>query len=237
MEEKSVIFASEIKSILKFKNFKKTLNHQSLSEFFKFSYIKAPNTIFKGINKLEPGTFLMFSRELKVKKFRFWNPKDFLYSSEDFIRNENTVIDELHEILNTSVSERLTADVPVGVLLSGGIDSSLVTSLAKNNKSDIKTYSVGFKNKLFDESLYAQKISNHIQTNHKNFFLDTTNIDKIIEQLPEIYDEPFGDSSQIPTFLICNQIRKDVTVALSGDGGMKFLEGIQDICGLKIFPP
>ena len=170
VEEKGLIFASEIKSILKFKNFKKILNHQSLSEFFKFSYIKAPNTIFKGINKLEPGTYLMFSRELKVKKFRYWNPKNFLYSSKDFIRNENTVVEELHEILNISVSERLTADVPVGVLLSGGIDSSLVTSLAKNNKNDIKTYSVGFENKLFDESHYAKKISNHIKTNHKIFF-------------------------------------------------------------------
>ena len=109
VDDKNLIFASEIKSILKFKNFKKTLNHQSLSEFFKFSYIKAPNTIFKGINKLEPGTFLMFSRELKVKRFRYWYPKDFLYSSEDFIRNENTVIDELHEILNTSVSERINS--------------------------------------------------------------------------------------------------------------------------------
>ena len=234
-EEKGLIFASEIKSILKFKNFKKTLNHQSLSEFFKFSYIKAPNTIFKGINKLKPGTYLVFSRELKVKKNRYWNPMNFLYSSKDFTRTENTVVEELHEILNTSVSERLTADVPVGVLLSGGIDSSLVTSLAKNNKSDIKTYSVGFKNKLFDESLYAQKISNHIQTNHKSFFLETANVEKIIEQLPEIYDEPFGDSSQIPTFLICNQIRKDVTVALSGDGGDEIFGGYSRYLWAKDF--
>ena len=99
----------------------------------------------------------MFSRELKVKKFRYWNLRTFLYSSKDFVRNENTIVEELHEILNTSVSERLTADVPVGVLLSGGIDSSLVTSLAKNNKNDIKTYSVGFKNKLFDESHLCKK--------------------------------------------------------------------------------
>ena len=235
VEEKGLIFASEIKSILKFKNFKKILNHQSLSEFLKFSYIKAPNTIFKGINKLEPGTYLIFSKELKVKKFRYWNPKNFLYSSKDFIINENTVVEELHEILNTSVSERLTADVPVGVLLSGGIDSSLVTSLAKNNKNDIKTYSVGFENKLFDESHYAKKISNHIKTNHKSFLLKTANVDKIIEQLPEIYDEPFGDSSQIPTFLICNQVRKDVTVALSGDGGDEIFGGYSRYLWAKDF--
>ncbi len=235
VEEKGLIFASEIKSILKFKNFKKILNHQSLSEFLKFSYIKAPNTIFKGINKLEPGTYLIFSKELKVKKFRYWSPKNFLYSSKDFIINENTVVEELHEILNISVSERLTADVPVGVLLSGGIDSSLVTSLAKNNKNDIKTYSVGFENKLFDESHYAKKISNHIKTNHKSFLLETENVDKIIEQLPEIYDEPFGDSSQIPTFLICNQVRKDVTVALSGDGGDEIFGGYSRYLWAKDF--
>jgi len=93
LDEKSLVFASEIKSILKFKNFKKILNYQSLSEFLKFSYIKAPNTIFKGINKLEPGTYVMFSRELKSTKFRYWNPKDFLYSSKDFTRNKNTIID------------------------------------------------------------------------------------------------------------------------------------------------
>ena len=235
VDGKSLVFASEIKSILKFKNFKKILNHQSLSEFLKFSYIKAPNTIFKGINKLEPGTYLIFSKELKVKKFRYWSPKNFLYSSKDFIINENTVVEELHEILNTSVSERLTADVPVGVLLSGGIDSSLVTSLAKNNKNDIKTYSVGFENKLFDESHYAKKISNHIKTNHKSFLLETENVDKIIEQLPEIYDEPFGDSSQIPTFLICNQVRKDVTVALSGDGGDEIFGGYSRYLWAKDF--
>ena len=235
MDEKKLIFASEIKSILNFKKFKKTLNHQGLSEFLKFSYIKAPRTIFKEINKLEPGTFLMFSRELKVKRFRYWYPKTFLYSSTDSIRKENVIIEELHDILNTSVSERLTADVPVGVLLSGGIDSSLIASLAKTNKDDIKTYSVGFENKLFDESVYAKKISNHIKTNHTNFPLDTTNLDKIIEKLPEIYDEPFGDSSQIPTFLICNQIKKDVTVALSGDGGDEVFGGYSRYLWAKDF--
>tara|TARA_B100001564_G_scaffold359754_1_gene382794 strand:+ start:447 stop:2372 length:1926 start_codon:yes stop_codon:yes gene_type:complete len=235
MDEKNLIFASEIKSILKFKKFRKTLNHQSLSEFLKFSYIKAPNTIFKEINKLEPGTFLMFSSELKVKRFRYWYPKTFLYSSSDFVRKENIIIEELHDILNTSVSERLTADVPVGILLSGGIDSSLIASLAKTNKDDIKTYSVGFENKLFDESVYAKKISNHIKTNHTNFPLDTTNLDKIIEKLPEIYDEPFGDSSQIPTFLICNQIKKDVTVALSGDGGDEVFGGYSRYLWAKDF--
>ncbi len=235
VDDRTLIFASEIKSVLRFKNFKKILNHQSLSEFFKFSYIKAPNTIFKGLKKLEPGTYLIISRELKVKKINYWNPKNFLYSSADGIKNEKTIIEELHEILNTSVSERLNADVPIGVLLSGGIDSSLVTSLAKNNKNDIKTYSVGFKNKLFDESHYAKKISNHVNTNHTNFHLDTDNLDKIIEKLSEIYDEPFGDSSQIPTFLICNQIKKDVTVALSGDGGDEVFGGYSRYLWAKDF--
>ncbi len=235
VDDKSLIFASEIKSILRYKKFKKILNYQSLSEFFKFSYIKAPNTIFKGLNKLEAGTFLIFSRELKFKKYRYWEPKNFLYSSTDLVTSESTIVEELHEILNTSVSERLTADVPVGVLLSGGIDSSLITCLAKNNKDDIKTYSVGFKNKLFDESIYAKKISNHLKTNHTNFLLDTSNTNTIIEQLPVIYDEPFGDSSQIPTFLICNQIKKDVTVALSGDGGDEVFGGYSRYLWAKDF--
>ncbi len=235
INDKCFIFASEIKSILKFNNFKKILNHQSLSEFLKFSYIKAPNTIFEGIHKLEPGTYLMLSKEFKIKKYRYWHPKDFLYSFSDQVRNENTIADELHGLLNTVVFERLTADVPVGVLLSGGIDSSLVASLAKNNKDSIKTYSVGFKNKLFDESVYAKKISDHIKTNHTNFFLEKTNILKIIEQLPEIYDEPFGDSSQIPTFLICNHIKKDVTVALSGDGGDEIFGGYSRYLWAKNF--
>ena len=110
-----------------------------------------------------------------------------------------------------------------------------IASLAKTNKDDIKTYSVGFENKLFDESVYAKKISNHIKTNHTNFPLDTTNLDKIIEKLPEIYDEPFGDSSQIPTFLICNQIKKDVTVALSGDGGDEVFGGYSRYLWAKDF--
>ena len=235
VNDKNIIFASEIKSILKFNNFKKTLNHQSLSEFLKFSYIKAPNTIFEGLNKLEPGTYLMLSRELEIKKYRYWHPKNFLYSFSDQVRNENTIIEELHELLNTSIFERLTADVPVGVLLSGGIDSSLVASLAKNNKDDIKTYSVGFENKLFDESIYAEKISDHINTHHKNFLLENNKIRKIIEKLPEIYDEPFADSSQIPTFLICNQIKKDVTVALSGDGGDEIFGGYSRYLWAKNF--
>ena len=111
-------------------------------------------------------------------------------------------------------------------MLSGGIDSSLITAVAqKISASKIKTFSVGFKDKLFDESSFSQKISHKLDTNHKTFFLDKESINNIIYKIPEIYDEPFGDSSQIPTFLICKEIKKEVTVVLSGDGGDEVFGG------------
>lgn len=221
-----LIFGSEIKSVAESKFFKKKINTNALSNYLKFSYIKHPLTIFENLFKIEPGTYLCFNKNLAYEKKKYWNPIDFIYKENSKIKSFEDIKLEINDLLELAVKERVQADVPLGVMLSGGIDSSLITAFAqKVSDHRIKTFSVGFKEKLFDESSFSKKISCELDTNHKTFFLDKKSINDIIYKIPEIYDEPFADSSQIPTFLICNEIKKYVTVVLSGDGGDEVFGG------------
>lgn len=220
------IFSSEIKSIFAYSGFNSQINFEALSSFFKFSYIDAPQSIFEKIYKLEPGFYLEISKNFKIKKTQYWNIDRVFITSNNKVKDKLETQDCLENLLEDSVKKRLISDVPLGVMLSGGIDSSLITALAqKNTQTKIKTFSIGFNEKLFDESKHAKNIADILGTDHTEIKVDGYSILDLISKLPDIYDEPFADSSQIPTFIISKQLKRQVTVALSGDGGDEVFGG------------
>ncbi len=222
----NIIFGSELKSLVSFYMFKREINKKSLQNFLKFSYINSPDTIFKNTYKLEPASILRFNSNKNVTKSNYWK-LDFNYGNQfNNHKNDEEKIEKLSNLLEDSISKRMISDVPLGVMLSGGIDSSLVAAIAqKNSTKKVNTYSIGFKNKGFDESKYASKVSKILSTSHNEFILDDYSVEDLVEKIPLYYDEPFADSSQIPSMLISSQLKKKVTVALTGDGGDEVFGG------------
>lgn len=214
-----IIFASEIKAILSFPFFKKKVSNRSLSEFLRLSYINSPNSIYEDMFKVEPGSYIQVNNKFEIKKKKFWDLKSIVSSKRNNILNNKRLTD-FESLLEDAVEKRLVSDVPLGVLLSGGVDSSLIAALAqKKSSKKIKTFSIGFKDDRYDESRFAKKIAKILDTDHTEYVADDFSVEDLVKNLANIYDEPFADSSQIPTFIICNRIKKDVSVALSGDGG------------------
>lgn len=216
----TVIFASEIKSILKHPLISKKLNLLSVYRFFSFDYIPQPHTIFNNIFKLENGSFLITEKgkELRFKKFY---EIEIAEKKNDF----NLASNNLEKLLADSVALRLVADVPVGIFLSGGIDSSVIAYFAKREKDDIKTISVGFEEKSFDESFYAKKVSSHLRTEHFHKNFTSKEMIKAIPEVMEKLDEPFGDPSIMPSYLLSKFAREKVKVVLGGDGGDELFMG------------
>ena len=213
------IFASEIKAIVEHPMVKRELNSDSLSLFLQFGYIPEPHSIFKNIYKLEPGYFLEIDKNKNIKKEKYWDIID-LYLEGTKNIEESEAVEELDRVLTESFKLRLVSDVPVGIFLSGGIDSSLVASiLAENTDYPLKTFTIGFDEKQYDESKDAKKIADYLGTEHKELICTQKEAIDIIPKLPEIYDEPFGDSSAIPTYLLSQFVRNEVKVSLSADGG------------------
>jgi len=214
------LFASEIKSFHKYPNFKKDLNKEILPYFFQFGYIPAPYTIFKNTYKLKAGHYLEFNIQNSTFKItKYWDVADF-YRQEKFKKDENEILYEIEEILSDSVNLRMIADVPVGVFLSGGVDSSFVSALlAKKMNKKIDTFTIGFENKKYDEAKYAAEIAKYLNTNHHEYYVDAKDMLGLVEKLPFFYDEPFGDSSALPTMLVSKKAKEKVAVALSADGG------------------
>jgi len=221
---KSFIFSSELKSIYVHPEFKKDLNLDILPYYFQFGYIPSPFTIYRNAYKLDQGSYLEYDLDSGVYIIeKYWEIDD-KYKLEKFKPNENEILEQLESLLEDAVNLRMIADVPVGVFLSGGIDSSLVTALLSKNRK-IKTFTIGFKEKDFDESKHAKKIANYLGTDHTEHILEEKNLTSLIDNLPFIYDEPFGDSSAIPTLIISSIARKDVKVVLSADGGDELFLG------------
>ncbi|MBF0118235.1 MAG: asparagine synthase (glutamine-hydrolyzing) [Desulfobacterales bacterium] len=229
-------FASELSALIKHSNINSNLSQLSLKKYFAYGYIPSPNSLYKRIYKLPAGHNLIFnltSFDFKIRKY--W---DFILQPSDNIPKnpEEKWGEELRYLLDKSVKRRLMSDVPLGVFLSGGIDSSAVAFFANKNidNQKLKVFSIGFYEDSFDESYYAKKMARSLNTEH---YLKICSIEKGKELLPQIIsklDEPIGDSSIIPTYLLCKETRKYVTVALSGDGGDELFAGYDPFRALKI---
>lgn len=224
-------FASELKSIVANQYFIKEIDKTALNYFFKLSYIPNPYSIYNGIKKLIPGTYIEINfntsnKDLQIKQY--WSYYDEIYNSKKtpFYGTDEDAIYNLEEILIDVIKDQQISDVPIGAFLSGGIDSTLIVSLMqKINHSSINTFTIGFKESSYNEAGYAKIISKHLNTNHNEFFVGEKEIFEVIPKIPYLYDEPFADSSQIPTYLVSSLAKKNVSVCLSGDGGDELFGG------------
>jgi len=218
------MFASELKAFHKHSKFEKKLNLTGLSLYLKYGYIPAPYSIFENVHKLKPGYFLVLDQKGNIEEFPYWKVEDYFLKGKEekdkwLNRSEEELAQELEEILTESFKLRLVSDVPVGMFLSGGIDSSTVCALLSKEGIKLKTFTIGFYEKEYNEAEYAKKVAEYLGTDHTELYCTSKEAFEIILKLPEIYDEPFGDSSAIPTYLVSRLARAQVKVSLSADGG------------------
>jgi asparagine synthase (glutamine-hydrolysing) len=225
------LFASELKAIRRHPQWTAAINRDALSLYFRYGYIPGRECIYSGIQKLEPGSLLQidYSRgNANVgAPYRYWNI-DLVAQREDAFRGKkfHDAIDELDEMLGQVVARQMVADVPVGAFLSGGVDSSLMVALMQKISSrPVKTFTVTVAEDGYNEGPFARAVSRHLGTEHTELELMPSQVLDAIPLLPEIYDEPFADSSQIPTYLISKLVRRYVKVSLSGDGGDELFSG------------
>jgi asparagine synthase (glutamine-hydrolysing) len=213
-----LLFASELKAILLCPEVKRTIDPQAVEEYFTFGYVPDPKTIYGSVKKLEPGTFISVSRgNTNLQPTRYWDVP--LFGERRPAGSPESWEADLRTRLLESVRKRLVSDVPLGAFLSGGIDSSAVVAMMREiGSSKILTCSIGFREPKYDESRYASLVAEQKQTDHKTELVQASDY-SLLEKLVGIYDEPFADSSAIPTYRVCQLARKYVTVALSGDGG------------------
>ncbi len=221
------VFASELKSLMSGEAWEAEIDTNSLALFMKYKYVPCPATIFKNVYQLEPATILTFDKNKNLKKTKYWDLNNVARSGIEHANTEKLLSeDEIFDLVNSAVKCRLVSDVPIGAFLSGGIDSSAVVALMqKNSSSSANTFSIGFSIDSYDESSYAREVARHLGTNHTEYILEPEDAIDVIPKLPQIYDEPFSDSSQIPTYLVSNLTSKNVKVALSGDGGDEIFGG------------
>ncbi len=226
ISEGNIVFASEMKPILSCPGFDKKIRRDVLSRYLYHQYINAPDTVFENVYKLEPGMVLEFSKG-NCNTYKYWDVKKvYQEQKSNMITDYAQAKATLKDLLNRSVSLRMIADVPLGTFLSGGYDSSLITAIAQSNsRVPVKTYSIGFNEEKYNEAKYAKEVANHLDTDHTELYIDEKEMFDLVASIPKYYDEPFADSSQIPTMLVSALARKHVTVVLSGDGGDEFFCG------------
>lgn len=217
------VFGSEIKSLLQHPALRREVNFEAISDYLSFGYVPDPATAFRGIHKLPPGHTLTF-QDGQVRTHRYW---DFRYNDAYQARTEAEYIEELRALLEESVRLRLVSDVPLGAFLSGGIDSTTVVAMmARSGHRPIKTFSIGFNEARFNELQHARVAAQHFQTEHHEFVV-TPDLCNLVEEIVWHHDEPFGDVSSIPTYVVSKMAREHVTVALSGDGGDELFAGYE----------
>jgi len=207
-------FASEIKSLLCIPNIDRSIRLDAIKDYFAYQYIPDPKTIFKNIYKLNPGHWIKVDSNA-VKIHQYWD----VSFSNISKKSQSAIEEDLYNLLEDSVTKRMISDVPLGAFLSGGIDSSaIVGMMAHNSNHPITTCSIGFDNKKYDEIKYAKKVANLFNTNHNEFTVKT-NVSENLKKIAAFFDEPFSDQSFVPTYFVSQLARKQVTVALAGDGG------------------
>jgi len=220
------LFASELKSLHMHPRFKKKIDTDALALYMSYGYIPAPYCIFENTFKLLPGHYAILDlKDKKLGVYRYWDVLDY-YNKPKLDISEQEVIQEMERIFKSAFQYRMVSDVPVGVFLSGGYDSSTVTAiLQKNQTKKLKTFTIGFHEDKYNEAPYAKKIANYLGTDHHEYYCTTQDAFEIIKKLPYIYDEPFGDKSAIPTLLVSTMAKKEIKVALSADAGDESFAG------------
>lgn len=226
----NLVFASELKPIMACPGFPKKIDRSVLPTYLYQQYIPEPDTIFENVKKLEPGTILQFCAQGgDMENVRYWSIADsYQKGIADPVTDYGEAKAQLKSLLQKSVRRRMEADVPLGAFLSGGYDSSLVTALAQEaGSAPVKTFSIGFAEKEYDESGYAAEVAKYIGTDHTSQVITEGDMLELVDSIPMYFDEPMADSSQIPSMLVAALARQKVTVALSGDGGDEFFCGYQ----------
>jgi asparagine synthase (glutamine-hydrolysing) len=224
---RELVFGSELKALRAHPRFVPALNREAAAGFFRFAYVPGPATIYAGVNKLPPGTVLTVEASGAISSETFWSMEEALGAPER--REEMSdpeAVQRLEALLGIAVKRQLVADVPVGVFLSGGIDSSVVAALAQVvSERPVRSFAIGFHDREHDEAQHAAAVARHLGTEHTELYVDAAMAREMLPRLPDMYDEPFADSSQIPTHLVCALTRRHVKVVLSGDGGDELFAG------------
>lgn len=234
---KSLIFASELKAFHAHPDFEAVVNREALTLYMRYGYVCAPYSIFKGVWQVLPGARLTIDLDglkpggdLGAMMEPYWYLPRIVEErrAHPNRHSEQDIILEFESMLKKAVAQRMIADVPLGAFLSGGIDSSTIVALMQAQSAEpVKTFSIGFEEAGYDESKHAAAVAAHLGTDHREFMVTAQQALDVVPKLPDIYDEPFADSSQIPTYLVSKLARDHVTVVLTGDGGDEILGGYQ----------
>ncbi|MCC2594797.1 asparagine synthase (glutamine-hydrolyzing) [Pusillimonas sp. MFBS29] len=228
------VFASELKAIAGIPGFDKQIDRRALSLLMRHNYIPAPFSIYQGIGKLLPGTWLELSaQDLQQASLpaaqTYWSAQLVSRQAQDHplsFESDLQAVDALEALLGQAVKGQMISDVALGAFLSGGVDSSMVVALMQNQSArPVQTFSIGFDDPAFNEAEYARAVAAHLGTTHTELYVSAADALNVVPDLPDLYDEPFADSSQIPTTLVARMTRQHVTVALSGDGGDELFGG------------
>src|SRR6266404_8093711 len=229
--EGQIIFASEIKALLQHPRVSRDIDLRALSKYLSYEYIPAPDTIFRSIKKLEPGHFLLYTNR-ESRSARYWNIP--LEDDPPENRSEAQYTEELRDLLERSVRRRLVADVPVGLFVSGGLDSGIVAALAAKAKDQLQCFSIGFDEPSFDESAYAKQVAASLGVKHHLKVFSAQEMLRLVPKLPQILDEPLADPSILPLYLLSSFAAERMKVVLSGDGGDELFAGYQTFQAHKL---
>jgi len=227
----SFLFGSELKALRRHPDFERELDRDALGQFLQYGWVAQPYSIYRKVRKLPPGSLLRIASDCQpwaAQPTAYWSAKAIAERGEQhrFEGSYDAAIAQLDRVLHEAVGDRLVADVELGALLSGGIDSSMVVALMqKLSDRPVKTFSIGFWEENYNEAGFAAAVARHLGTDHYEMYVTPGQALDVVEQLPHIYDEPFADSSQIPTYLVCKLARQQLKVVLTGDGGDEQMAG------------
>ena len=222
------LFGSELKALRIHPSFRPEIDRDALTLYLRHGYVPAPYSIYQGVYKLPPGHYAVIRADLSLKVQPYWDVRKIVESgtTNQWQLTEVEAIDQLDALLRDATARRMIADVPLGAFLSGGVDSSTVVALMQAQSSrPVKTFSIGFYIEDYNEAEAAKAVAQHLGTDHTELYVTPEEAQAVIPRLPDLYDEPFSDSSQIPTFLVSELARRYVTVSLSGDGGDELFGG------------
>ena len=224
----ALLFGSELKAMTIAEEFPQAVNRDAVALYARYGYVPAPYTIYEHVRKVRQGTIVTIDAEGTWNERAYWSLRDVVTRGIDdrFTGSDDEALDALQRMVAESVKLRMISDVPLGVFLSGGVDSSLVAAMMQAESNvPVKTFTIGFREAEYDEAPYAAAVARHLGTDHTEHYVTPADAIDVVPSLPDMYDEPFADSSQIPTHLVSRLARQKVTVSLSGDGGDEFFGG------------